>query len=188
MNFLFSSQYIIDRFEKPMLADNESWCTSNWVYLLTGFVGALTGIYALYILFNDSFADATASTLKSALLYIMTCWSGCAVLAFLQIPDTKYAIRRALFNFLAVTSIFFIGAILSVVAFAVICLMLVGLFMSAGAGSRRGHSASSSSDDDTLYDQQGNIHHKSSSISNDRIVDESGVTRRREADGTWSEL
>lgn len=182
-------RFIIDKFEMPMLKHNEAWCTNIWVYLITGIIGALTGWQSLRLYFTGAtFQEAASICLTYGWLYTMVCWCGCAATAFIQIPERKYAINRCIFNLIAVALTFYICAILSVLAFFVICIMIIGLCMSAASSSSKKSSASASDAPDTVYDGEGNQHYVSSSIGNDRVVDTDGRTMRREADGTYREI
>ena len=182
-------RYITDKFEKPMLNGNEAWCTNNWVYVITGLLGAINGWLGIREYFTGaSFGEAALAVTNFGILYTLLCWAGCTAIAYIQIPDKKMAFRRSMFNLVTVAVMYFACAILSVLALIAICLMIIFFFMSAGAASGKTSRGTSSSGSDTIYDGEGNIHYVNSSISNNRIQTSDGKTMRREADGTYRDL
>lgn len=183
-------RFIIDNLEMPMLKRNEAWCTNIWVYLITGLIGALTGWTSLRLYFSGAtFGEAASISLNYGLLYTLICWCGCSATAFIQIPERNYAIRRSIFNLVVVALTFYVCAILSVLAFFLVCLMIIGFFMSmAGSSSGKKLSGSSSAEPDAVYDENGNVHYTSSSIGSNRVTTTDGRTMRREADGTYRDV
>lgn len=182
-------RYITDKFEKPMLGGNETWCTNIWLYIITGLVGAISGWGAMKSSFGDAtFSQAVAMAFNFGLLYTLVCWCGCTAMAFVQIPDTKMATRRSIFNLVAIALIYYACAILSVLAVIAICLLIILFFMSAGASSGKSSSSATSSEPDEVYDGEGNRQYVEKTIGRDRIQTNDGRTMRREADGTYRDI
>lgn len=173
--------------QRPLLAYNEEWLTSTWVYLITGILGALAGITLVGSALSYTSEEAAIAAAIFGGYVITVIWCGCSAAAFYEIPNIKYALIRSVFDLIAISLVYVICMALSIIAIIVICIF-IALFFIAFAGKSSGRSSSSSSSSsapDEVYDGNGNRHYVSSSLSNYRVITTDGDTMHRQADGTY---
>lgn len=179
-------QFISKDFELPLLDNRTEWLTNQWVYIITGIIGAFAGLSAVrYFFTGATFAEAASLTAIYGVLIIMAAWAGCTAMAFCRIPDLKYAVRRSIFNLVVIALVYFVCAILGVLAMIAIIVLVVGGMLAAGGG-RSGSSKSSVSD--VVYDENGNVHYVSNSVGRDRVQTTDGNVMRRNPDGKYSNI
>lgn len=181
-------EFISDYFELPVLDRNKAWLTSVWVYYIIAIIGAVTGVVSLVEYFSGSdFMPAAMITLKFGLLVTLMTWCGCTATAFLVIPDTKFALRRSIFNLIVIALVFYVCAILSVLALIAVAMMVAGILLASGGSSLKSSLVESKPDDGMISDGHGNYHYVEKSLGNGR-VQANGENWRREADGSYRRI
>lgn len=179
-------QFISKDFELPLLDNKSEWLTNMWVYVIVGLLGACAGLSAMRQFFiSATFSEAASITAIYGILVIMPVWAGCTATAFCKIPVLEYAVKRSIFNLIAITLVYFVCALLGVLAMLAIIVVVVGGLLAAGGG--RSKSADSSTPNE-IYDENGNVHYVSQSIGRDRVQTTDGNVMRRNPDGKYSNI
>ena len=135
-----------------------------------------------------SAGEAISVSLVWGMYVTLAVWAGCTAMAFMAIPDTKFAIRRSIFNLIAVALVFYICAALSIIALILVTIMIVGLMLAAGGSGKSSRRGSAFGESSNVTDEHGNVHYASSELDNNRVLTTDGETMRRGADGTWRQI